>query len=97
MPSNISAQAYESARIIDAAVAQVKGKVEDRDAFVKALEQVRFDSIRGSFQYGKNHFPIQSFYATEIARLPDGKLIESNRGLLVKDDVDPYAVECVMK
>ena len=32
VPSNISAQAYESARIIDAAVTQVKGKVEDRDA-----------------------------------------------------------------
>lgn len=97
VPSNISAQAYESAKIIDAAVTQVKGKVEDRDAFVKALANVEFDSIRGPFRYGKNHFPIQNFYATEIARLPDGKLIESNRGLLVKDDVDPYAAECAMK
>ena len=97
VPSNISAQAYESARIIDAAVTQVKGKVEDRDAFVKAIEQVKFDSIRGPFRYGKNHFPVQSFYATEVARLPDGKLIESNKGLIVKDDIDPYAAECPMK
>jgi branched-chain amino acid transport system substrate-binding protein len=97
IPSNISAQAYESAKIIDAAVAQVKGKVEDREALVKAIEQVKFDSIRGEFRFGKNHFPVQNFYATEVARLPDGKLIESNRGLLVKDDVDPYAAECAMK
>lgn len=97
VPSNISAQAYESAKIIDAAVTQVKGKVEDRDAFVKAIEQVKFDSVRGPFRYGKNHFPVQSFYATEVARLPDGKLIESNKGLIVKDDVDPYAAECPMK
>ncbi len=97
VPSNISAQAYESVKLIDAAVTQVKGKVEDREALVKALETVRYDSIRGPFKFGKNHFPIQNFYATEVAKLPDGKLIESNRGVMVKDDVDPYAAECPMK
>ena len=97
VPSNIAAQAYESVKIIDAAVAAIKGKVEDREAFIKALENVKFDSIRGAFHYGKNHFPVQSFFATEVTRLPDGKLIESNKGLLVKDDIDPYAGECSMK
>jgi branched-chain amino acid transport system substrate-binding protein len=75
----------------------VKGKVEDREAFAKAMERVSYDSIRGPFRMGKNHFPVQNFYATEVARLPDGKLIEANRGLLVKDDVDPYAFECSMQ
>ncbi len=97
VPSNLSAQAYDGVKMLDAAVAGVKGKVEDREAFVKALETVKFTSIRGSFSFGKNHLPIQSFYSTEVARLPDGKLIESNRGLLIKDDVDPYAAECPAK
>jgi branched-chain amino acid transport system substrate-binding protein len=97
VPSNISAQAYESAKLIDAAVAQVKGKVDDHVALSKALEQAKFESIRGTFHLGRNHFPIQNFYATEVARLPDGKLIESNKGLLVSNDVDPYAVDCPMK
>jgi branched-chain amino acid transport system substrate-binding protein len=97
VPSNISAQAYESAKLIDAAVAQVKGKVDDHAALAKALEQAKFDSIRGSFHFGRNHFPIQNFYATEIVRLPDGKLIESTKGTLVTNDVDPYAVDCPMK
>lgn len=97
VPSNLSAQSYEAARIIDAAVTAVKGKVEDREALVKAIEQVKYPSIRGPFRFGKNHFPIQNFYATEVARLADGKLIEANRGLLVEDDVDPYASECPMK
>ncbi|MDO8770915.1 MAG: ABC transporter substrate-binding protein [Burkholderiaceae bacterium] len=97
VPSNISAQAYESLKLIDAAVTQIKGKVEDRDALVKALETARYESIRGPFKYGKNHFPIQNFYATEVAKLPDGKLIESNRGVIVKEDIDPYAAECPMK
>ena len=97
VPSNIAAQSYESAKMIDAAVHEVKGKVEDREAFAKAMERVSYDSIRGPFRMGKNHFPVQNFYATEVARLPDGKLIEANRGLLVKDDVDPYAFECSMQ
>jgi branched-chain amino acid transport system substrate-binding protein len=97
VPSNIAAQSYESAKMIDAAVHEVKGKVEDREAFAKAMEGVSYDSIRGPFRMGKNHFPVQNFYATEVARLPDGKLIEANRGLLVKDDVDPYASECSMQ
>ena len=97
VPSNISAQAYESAKIMDAAVTAVKGKVEDKDALVSAMRQVKFDSIRGTFRYGKNHFPVQNFYATEVIRLPDGKLIEANRGLIVKDDVDAYVGECPMK
>jgi branched-chain amino acid transport system substrate-binding protein len=97
IPSNISAQAYESAKLIDAAVTLAKGKVEDRDAMVKALREVRYDSIRGPFRFGKNNFPVQNFYATQVARLADGKLIESYRGLLLKDDVDPYAAECPMK
>ena len=97
VPSNLSAQAYESARIMDAAVRAVKGKVEDKDALVKALENVKLESIRGPFRFGKNHFPVQNFYATEVARLPDGKLIESNRGAILKDDVDAYVGDCPMK
>lgn len=96
IPSNSSAQAYDAAKMIDAAVTQVKGKVEDRQALIKALEQIKFDSVRGNFKMGKNHFPIQDFFATEVIRLPDGKLIEGNKGVLVKDDVDPYARECSM-
>jgi len=97
VPSNISAQAYESAKIMDAAVTAVKGKVEDKNALVAAMRNVKFDSIRGPFRYGKNHFPVQSFYATEVVRQQDGKLIEANRGLIVKDDVDAYVGDCQMK
>jgi branched-chain amino acid transport system substrate-binding protein len=82
---------------MDAAVTAVKGKVEDKNALVAAMRNVKFDSIRGPFRYGKNHFPVQSFYATEVVRQQDGKLIEANRGLIVKDDVDAYVGDCQMK
>jgi hypothetical protein len=29
--------------------------------------------------------------------MPDGKLIEANRGLILKDNADAYAGECPMK
>jgi branched-chain amino acid transport system substrate-binding protein len=97
VPSNISAQAYEAAKFIDAAVRQVNGKVEDKAALAKAMTQVKYDSIRGPFRYGKNNFPVQNFYATEVARLPDGKLIEANRGVVLKEQADAYVAECQMK
>jgi branched-chain amino acid transport system substrate-binding protein len=97
VPPIYAAQAYDAARLIDAAVRQVNGKIEDKPAFIKALATVKFDSVRGQFQYNSNHFPIQSFYATEIAKDKDGSLIEANRGVILKDDKDAYYQECPMK
>jgi len=96
-PSNISAQSYDAAMLIDAAVRKVGGKVEDRDAFARAFAQVQYDSVRGPYRYGKNNFPVQNFYQTEVVRNEDGSLVEANRGLLIKDDVDVFAAECPMK
>ena len=31
-----------------------------------AMEKADFPSVRGSFAYGKNHFPIQNFYLREV-------------------------------
>ena len=63
VPSNISAQAYESARIIDAAVTPGEGQGRGpRRVRHGARCSAKFDSIRGPFRYGKNHFPVQSFH-----------------------------------
>jgi len=97
VPPIYAAQAYDAARLIDAAVRQVKGKVEDKNAFIKALASAKFDSVRGAFRWNNNHFPIQNFYATEIAKDKDGSLIEANRGVILKEDQDAYHQQCPMK
>jgi branched-chain amino acid transport system substrate-binding protein len=97
VPSVYAAQAYDAARLIDAAVRQIGGKVEDKEALVKALATAKFDSVRGPFKFNNNHFPIQNFYATEIIKDKDGTLIESNRGVILKDDKDGFYKECSMK
>lgn len=97
VPSVYAAQAYDAARLIDAAVRQIGGKVEDKEALIKALANAKFESVRGPFKFNNNHFPIQNFYATEIAKDTGGTLIESNRGVILKDDKDGFYRECPMK
>ena len=60
--------------IIDAALKSIGGKIEDKPAFQKAMETVKFDSVRGSFRFNTNHFPIQSMYSTVIVKEADGSL-----------------------
>jgi branched-chain amino acid transport system substrate-binding protein len=97
MPAVYAAQAYDSVKLIDAAVRQIGGRVEDKEAFIAALAKADFKSIRGPFRYNHNHFPIENFYATEIAKAADGTLYEKNMGLILKDAEDAYAHECPMK
>jgi branched-chain amino acid transport system substrate-binding protein len=97
VPSVYAAQAYDAARLIDAAVRKIGGKIKDKAALVKALATVKFDSVRGPFEFNTNHFPIQNFYATEIVKDKDGTLIEANRGIILKDDMDGFYNECPMK
>jgi branched-chain amino acid transport system substrate-binding protein len=93
-PSVYSAQAYDSVYLIDAAVREIKGHVEDREAFIKALATVRYDSVRGPYRYNNNHFPIENFYATEIIKAADGHPIEANKGVILNDDQDDYHKQC---
>ena len=97
LPGVYAAQAYDAARLIDAAVREIGGKVEDRQALIAALAAAHYDSVRGPYKYGNNHFPIQNFYATEIVKDKDGTLIEVNRGIILKDDADAYHEECPLK
>jgi branched-chain amino acid transport system substrate-binding protein len=97
VPSVYAAQAYDAARLIDAAVKQIGGKVEDKQALIGALASAKFASLRGQLKFNNNHFPIADFHATEIVKDKDGTLIESNRGVILRDDKDTYHKECPIK
>ncbi len=97
VPSVYAAQAYDAARLIDAAVRQIGGKIEDKDAFRNALAGAKFDSLRGPFKFNKNHFPIQNFYATEIAKDASGTLVEASRGIILRDDKDGFYHDCPLE
>ena len=96
IPSPYAALSYDTVRLMDAALGTIGGKVEDKKAFRKALEEVKFDSIRGEFKFNKNHFPIQNAYLTEIKKDEKGRPVNALKGVIVRDLKDAYAEECTM-
>ena len=95
-PSYYAAQAYDSIMLIKSGVEAVKGNLKDQDGMRKAFEAAKFDSVRGAFKMGPNHFPIQSFYANEVVADKDGTWMNANRQVVLKDHQDSYASQCKM-
>src|SRR6201999_2470910 len=46
-----AAAGYDAAMLLDAAVREVKGKINDTDAFRLAIKRVEFPSTRGGFRF----------------------------------------------
>lgn len=96
-PSFYAAQAYDAMFMIDGAVKAVDGKIEDKDAFRAALKSANYPSVRGSYKYGNNHFPIQNFVLRQVVKGDDGAWVHKTKQVVLKDFVDPHAEKCKMK
>ena len=97
LPGINSANAYDATRLVDAAIRQINGKIEDKQALLDALKRADFQSIRGKFRFNNNHFGIQNYYRTEVAKDAKGRLFEANRGVVLADNEDTYHTQCPMK
>ena len=73
VPATYAFQAYDAALLIDSAVRAVKGNLADKDALRAAMKKADFKSLRGSFKFNNNHYPIQDFYLVKVVKRPDGK------------------------
>ena len=93
-PSVYAAQAYDVIMAMDAAVKQAGGKASDRDAIVRALEKADYPSVRGSFTYGKNHYPIQAYYQRVIQKDASGRITNKLVGKVFDKYQDVYVGEC---
>jgi len=96
-PSFYGAQSYDAALLVNSAVAAVKGDVARKADMIKAMEKADFASVRGSFRYGNNHFPIQNFYLQDVVKGPDGMPVLKTVATIVKDDQDVFHDKCTMK
>jgi branched-chain amino acid transport system substrate-binding protein len=97
VPATYAFQAYDAAMLIDSAVRQVKGDLADKDALRAALKKADFTSLRGSFKFNTNHYPIQNFYLVKVAKRPDGKFETEIVKNVFSDYGDSYAKDCPMK
>jgi len=95
-PSFYAAQAYDAAMLIDSAVKAVGGDLTKKDAMRDAMRKANYASVRGSYKYSNNHFPIQNFYLQEAVKDGDNFTLRTVATAL-KDHQDRYAEKCKMK
>jgi branched-chain amino acid transport system substrate-binding protein len=95
-PTGYAARQYDAVMLIDAAVRQVKGKVDDKDALRAALRKADYPSLRGDFKFNTNQYPIQDIYIQEVTKRADGSMYLKLLGTAVKEIKDPDYPECKM-
>jgi branched-chain amino acid transport system substrate-binding protein len=96
LPNEYASQGYDAAMLLDAAVRDVKGKIEDKAALRKALEAANFKSVRGAFKFNKNHFPIQNYYLRQVKKDDKGRYVNKTVGTIFTDHQDAYVAACNM-
>ena len=96
LPTLYAAQGYDAARLMDAAVRDAKGKLDDKAAVQKALKAAKFDSVRGAFKFNTNQFPIQDYYLRVITKDTTGRITNRTLGTVFKNHADAYAAEFKM-
>jgi branched-chain amino acid transport system substrate-binding protein len=96
-PSYYAAQSFDAIAMIDHAVKAVNGDIADTQGMIAALEKADFPSVRGTFKYNKNHFPIQDFYLLRIGKDREGNHIRTIEKKVFAEHADSYADQCNMK
>ncbi len=95
VPATYAAQSFDAALALDAAIGKAGGTA-DKAKLIAALETAAIASVRGSFKFGVNHYPVQDFYLTQVVKRADGKFQTEVRKKVFTADVDPYASQCKM-
>jgi branched-chain amino acid transport system substrate-binding protein len=96
LPNEYASQGYDALMLIDGAVRDVKGKIEDKAAFGSALRAASFKSVRGAFKFNRNHFPIQNYYLREVVKDDKGRLVNKTVATIFSDHADAYVAACKM-
>ena len=71
--------------LLDGAVRDVKGRIEDKDAFRKALRAANFKSVRGNFRFNVNQYPIQNYYLRVVGRDKQGRIADKTIKTILTD------------
>ena len=67
LPDVFAVQAWDGMRAFDEAVKALKGDTSDKQKLIRALEDVKFNSPRGAFEFDKDtHNVIQDIYIRQV-------------------------------
>jgi len=90
-------QAYDTAMLLDAAIASLDGDLSDLDAVREALRNADFPSLRGEFSFNTNQHPIQNFVLAQVNQREDGLFQTEYVETIFEDYGDVYAELCSME
>jgi len=96
IPTLYASQGYDAAMLLDGAIRDIDGNIEDKNAFRQALRDANFDSVRGSFKFNTNQYPIQDYYLRVVEKDDQGRITNRKVSLILEDYHDPFAAECKM-
>ena len=95
-PTHYAAQSYDAIMLIKSGVDAVNGDMSNKDGIRAAMKKADFDSVRGSYSYGSNHFPVQNFYLRQVKADADGTWFVSNVRTISENHQDTYFSKCKM-
>jgi branched-chain amino acid transport system substrate-binding protein len=99
LPSFYGAQSYDGILLIDSAVRAVKGNLADKKGMIAAMRKANFNSVRGKYTYGHNHFPIENFYLLKAVAgpTPGSDPVMEIQKTVFTNYKDSYGKDCKMK
>jgi branched-chain amino acid transport system substrate-binding protein len=97
IPATFAFQAYDAALLIDGALKLTNGDSANKDALRAAMKKANFQSLRGSFSFNTNNYPIQDFYLVKVAKRADGKFQTEIVKKIYERYGDSYVKDCPMK
>jgi len=80
-PDVYAVQGYDSAQLLGAGLAAVKGDTAKRNELVAAMEKAKIDSPRGTFTLSKSHEPVQDMYLRKVEGMQNKYVSVAVKGL----------------
>ncbi|HEX7052792.1 MAG TPA: ABC transporter substrate-binding protein [Burkholderiales bacterium] len=99
LPTLYAEQGYTAALIIDQAVRDAKGNVENEKVFHAALMKApeRTRTPRGQWKEAPNGTPIQDYYVRALVKDRQGRIVNRKIATILHDHRDYWAKDCPMK
>lgn len=88
-PGSYSYMGYTAAEMVIQALKDINGKAEDRDAFIKALSNVKIKGPMGMVSFDQHHGMVADFYVLTVEKGPNGKL-QNHCDERIPQVKDPY-------
>ena len=76
-PGQYASGTYLYGEVLSAAIDALKGRIEDKNAFIKALRAVRVDTLRGPIAFDGYGNVVGNIYIRKVER-KDGRLVNTN-------------------